>query len=384
MPVGIIKNALYHMALPVLGKKCEWKPAGEGFDRKIQSVLYRYHVVGASIQTFRKGQLSEYYCVGKAGEGREVSKDTVFRSASLAKTITALLVFRLQSLGKLNIKEDISAFWKTKIRNPTFSEQPISLAMLMSHTSSICDFPGYFASFEKKTPLSVLLNDPKSFTANRPGTQFCYSNFAAGMIGSLLEYRFGESIENLAQEFLFHPCGIQASYDLFGQSQELLSDSYRVMPSTFCFSARSMINKAQQLTQPDYEKHYLLTSGNVFLTAGNLAKLGLLAWNGGNGLLDPHCLCLMKTPVADWPEKQICIHHGPGLFQIDDQSVYPELLWGHQGLAYGAVNGLFFDSKGNGFSILTSGASEERKAHLTRLNLELIHLLLGGKHGQDQ
>ena len=44
-------------------------------------------------------------------EKREVKADTVFRTASVAKMVTALLVFRLQTLGRLNVhQEDFSIF----------------------------------------------------------------------------------------------------------------------------------------------------------------------------------------------------------------------------------------------------------------------------------
>ena len=53
--------------------------------------------------------------------------------------------------------------------------------------------------------------------------------------------------------------------------------------------------------------------------------------------------------------------------------VYPDALWGHQGFAYGAVNGVFFDKQGNGFASLNSGASEQRCGHLALVNRDLIN-----------
>ena len=65
--------------------------------------------------------------------------------------------------------------------------------------------------------------------------------------------------------------------------------------------------------------------------------------------------------------------HGMGLFQINDPVIYPKPLWGHQGFAYGAVNGVFFDQDGNGFAALNSGASEQRIGHLALINRDLIN-----------
>ena len=52
-----------------------------------------------------------------------------------------------------------------------------------------------------------------------------------------------------------------------------------------------------------------------------------------------------------------------------------EPLYGHQGLAYGAVHGLFLNSRGEGFALLTSAASEEREGVMTALNISLCRLL---------
>lgn len=86
----------------------------------------------------------------------------------------------------------------------------------------------------------------------------------------------------------------------------------------------------------------------------------------------------MHTPIQPWPEKELRVEHCMGLFRVDDPQAADRLIWGHQGFAYGAVNGLFFDAEGNGFAMLNSGVSEERLGHLARVNLDLIRLLMGG------
>jgi len=62
--------------------------------------------------------------------------------------------------------------------------------------------------------------------------------------------------------------------------------------------------------------------------------------------------------------------------QLDDPQVHPAPLWGHQGFAYGAVNGVFFDAQGNGFAALNSGSGERRYGHLAAVNRGLIDALL--------
>ena len=73
------------------------------------------------------------------------------------------------------------------------------------------------------------------------------------------------------------------------------------------------------------------------------------------------------------------MRHGMGLLQLDDAEICGRPLWGHQGFAYGSVNGVFFDGGGNGFAMLNSGASEQRMGHLAMINRDLISLLLEKK-----
>ena len=376
MPVGTLKNTLYGLALPVLGKRCA-RPRLE--DPALEKVLGRRHVLGASIQRFEKGQLTSCYHAGYASlkhEKRLVEANTVFRTASVAKMVTALLVFRLQTQGRLSVQEDVSDFLAYPVRNPHCPEAPITLGMLLSHTSGIVDSPAYFASFSKAVPLRALLQDSSAFLPVIPGTAFRYSNFAAGMVGCLLEKRFGMSFEELAQQELFAPMGIEATFDLSKADPDRTADSWRVLPAALEFDAQARIAAARPLEEADPEHHYLLASGSLFLTAPALARLGLLAWNGAEGFLNRESLAQMHMPLLGWPQPEVRMSHGMGLLQMDDAAVCSHKLWGHQGFAYGAVNGVFFDAQGSGFACLNSGASEQRLGHLALLNRDLIRLWL--------
>lgn len=372
MPVGSLKNALYGLALPVLGKRCVWKQTD---DARLNRILKRHHVVGTCIQRFEKGTLTACHTVGYArlsGERQPVTAETCFRTASVAKMVTALLVFRLQTLGKLNVQQELSDLIGYPVRHPLFPDAPITLAMLLSHTSSIVDFPAYFEAFQNRAPLSTLLRDQKAFLPSVPGTTFRYSNFAAGLIGCILEHQTGVSLETLAQNEVFQPLGVQATFDASTLDPLRTADSYRVLPAALAFDAGTRIASAQPIREPDPGHHYLLASGNLYLTATDLAKLTLAACNGANGFLDEISLQQMHKPLLGWPQKEVAMRHGMGLFQLDDQKIHPKPLWGHQGFAYGAVNGVFFDEDGNGFVCLNSGASERRMGHLALLNRDLI------------
>lgn len=390
MPAGNLKNTLYQLALPVLGLRSPIASVQGGSDdenARLCRLLRSHHAVGACIQRFEKGRLTECFTAGSARmepSAQPVTAETVFRTASIAKMVTALLVFRLQTLGKLNVCEELSAFLGEPVQNPHYPQAPITLGMLLNHTSSIVDSPAYFASFQQPVSLTELLQNPASYSGSLPGLQFRYSNFAAGLIGCLLEKRFQQSFEQLAQEHLFHPLGVSAAFDLSTLKEKPVADSWRVLPRERCFDAEKRMAAAISLDEPDPERHYLLASGSLFLTATDLAKLALTAWNGHDGFLSPECLSLMQTPTVPWPRQEVCLRHGMGLLKLDDPAIVKKPLWGHQGFAYGAVNGVFFDEEGSGFACLNSGVSEQRQGHLAVINRDLIRFFFGEASAHDR
>jgi hypothetical protein len=69
---------------------------------------------------------------------------------------------------------------------------------------------------------------------------------------------------------------------------------------------------------------------------------------------------------------------------MDDPTLHLGRLYGHQGFAYGAAEGVFFEeTTGNGFVFLNSGASEARKGHLALVNRDLILRVLCTAGGME-
>ena len=390
MPVGSRKNRWYAIALPVFGKRCHWRQAAltgtpdHDQSQYIARILRRHRTVGGCVQIIRNGKLAETYSVGFATLSPQdaVMPDTVFRTASIAKLVCALLVMRLQTLGRLRVEEDISDFWGQPIRNPHHPEQPIPLGSLLSHTSGMVDTAAYFRSFHQNTKVSDLLTDPALFTDRKPYERFQYSNFAAGLIGCLLERRFGQSLETLMQTELFEPLAADATFDLSTLGGRRVASSYRVLPPGRlpAFDAAVRFRAASPLDQPNPECHYLLASGNLYLTAQALGRLCLPLINGGlvdgKPFLSPKAFAAMTAPLTAWPEPEVRIRHGMGLLEVDDPRIHAHRLLGHQGFAYGAVNGVFWDDRGYGFVSLNAGASEQRVGHLSCLNRDLIRLCI--------
>ncbi|MBN1778141.1 MAG: beta-lactamase family protein [Clostridiales bacterium] len=390
MPVTKRKNYLYSIALPLFGRRCRWKhvnvdgAGNPGTKKAVEHIFKKHHVTGGCVQLIRGGQAAELYYAGNAAlrPRRSVRPDTVFRTASIAKAVCALLVMRLQTIGKLSVEEDVSAFWHEKIRNPHHPGVPIPLGSLLSHSSGFRDTPKYFRSFREDITADELLRDGESYLETLPFECFLYSNFGAGLIASLLEARFQVSIEELIQRELFQPLGVEATFDILKTDINRVASGYRVLPPErkAAFDAAQRRETAEPVGAPDPQRHFLLASGNLFITAGEMAKLCLLVIHDGvykeQKFIGDASLQNLRTPTGGGAERWPGMRHGMGLFALEDESVSPRKLHGHQGFAYGAVNGFFFDDGGNGFVSFNNGASEMRVGRLSCLNRDLIRAIL--------
>ena len=128
------------------------------------------------------------------------------------------------------------------------------------------------------------------------------------------------------------------------------------------------------------ESHYALAHGNLCLSAADLAKLGIAGMVPG--FLTKESLSEMRRIICPFGDRANNLSQGVGTFILQEPRILSCPLFGHQGMAYGAVHGLFFDPEAKkGLAVLTTGASEARNGVLADLNFDLISLFLGEKHG---
>src|SRR5690349_9013317 len=69
--------------------------------------------------------------------GRRITADDPVRVASVSKMVVAIGVMKLVEEGKLDLNSDVSRWLGWRLRNPSFPGRPITLRMLLSHTSSV-------------------------------------------------------------------------------------------------------------------------------------------------------------------------------------------------------------------------------------------------------
>ena len=324
-------------------------------------VMRRHHVRDGVAALFDERGVTGLMAYGDAGP------DTVFRAASVSKHITAMAAWRLHEAGIIDIDADADAFLLCSLRHPQAPDVPITLRRLLSHTAGIHDGSAYAAACANPVPLSQVMAGDSHTAAFGP---FEYSNLGAGIAACVLEGMLGKSFEAIMRETVFAPLKAQATF----YPQKVrgdLANAYRVLPPSGGPTLNAAARRARPLPAdaPDPERHYLLSQGNLYISAPQLAKLGIE--------LMRERYAPMRRQLAPFGDRDRRLGMGLGTFIVHD--ILPQALYGHQGLAYGAVHGLFYDpAAGKGFVLLTSACSEAREGVLSDINIAMMRLILNG------
>jgi len=153
---------------------------------------------------------------GEAAPGRKATADDPVRIASVSKLVAALGVMRMVEAGTLDLDRDVSDYLGWRLRNPAFPDAPVTLRLLLSHTSSLTDAGDYVV------PLGVTLRDfigAKSWDGEHaPGAFFRYSNLNFPVIASVIEHASGERFDRLMTREVLAPLGLDAGYNWSGAS----------------------------------------------------------------------------------------------------------------------------------------------------------------------
>ncbi len=154
---------------------------------------------------------------------KPMTKDTLFRIASMTKPITAIGIMILADEGKLSPDDDVAKhlpeFTNQKLLAQGIDDQtlrkpkrPVKLRDLMTHTSGVANYPkGVDDVYTKRnrtlaeTALATALQ-PLTF---EPGTKWSYSNPGIDTLGRVIEVVSGESYEKFLQTRIFDPLGMK-------------------------------------------------------------------------------------------------------------------------------------------------------------------------------
>ncbi len=148
-----------------------------------------------------------------------VTADTRFRVASVSKQFTAFTIMQLVDQGKLKLDDDASRYLGFKLRNPDYPSTPITIRMLLSHTSSVRDGDSYSSSLQDSLkeffdPEGDYWEDGEHFApeGQAPGKYFTYANLNYGILGTIIESVTGQRFDLYQKQHILKQLDITGDY----------------------------------------------------------------------------------------------------------------------------------------------------------------------------
>ena len=243
-----------------------------------------------------------------AANNRPANADTMYRIASISKLITTLGAMRLVDEGKLSLDADVSEYLGFKLRNPNFPEDPITLRMLLTNTSSLLDDAGYYGDASRMAQFKdMLLPGGAKFGSGamwakiaKPGAYFQYANLPWGVVGTIMERVTGERFDRLMRRLILDTLSVKGGYHAADFSEQDLDNTATLYRKGVEVDDKMVWNPAGPwVPQTDNYRHekplpragpdYVVgTNGTLFgpwgncrLTATGLGSVMLMLMNDG-------------------------------------------------------------------------------------------------------
>jgi len=377
MPTTPMKNLIYRAALPFLAPSVRGKLTHDCCGQEIhhlkdyERLLARHHVCGASLLLF-DGKREAVVHTSCREPDHPAVENTLYRVASITKMAAALVTLMLSEEGCFELDSPVAQLLP---EGDVPVLQGVTVRHLLCHTSGLRDIPALDRALrEGKTFHAVLKSE--GVRGSEPGAVMAYSNLGFGLLGCVLEQASGKSIEALFQEKLFRPLGMRATMDGSTLDEGIIMPISRVLPYRRGNEVKVTRLGRIPLGQPDPLRHFGHTAGAMYTDCASLKRLlTLIHQKGvidGKRLLSEASICEMTTRHAATSTRI----YGLGLVLLKREWIQGRML-GHQGFAYGCVDGAFVE-EGTGRMVifLNGGASEARSGRLGLVNQDVLRWAL--------
>ncbi len=207
--------------------------------------------------------------------------ETLVRTGSIAKPISAAAAMTLVDSGKLDLDAPVQKYCAPF----PLKQWPITTRELLSHTSGIRHYQeGEIESTRHYKWMSdgfaIFANDPLLF---EPGTAFSYSTYGYTVVGCVIEGASGMRFEDYVAEHVLKPAGM---------THTVVDDVFEIVPHR----ARGYHKiKGQVKNAGLMDSSYKIPGGGYVTTAEDLVRFAQALMNGK--IVKPDTLVQMWTSV---------------------------------------------------------------------------------------
>jgi CubicO group peptidase (beta-lactamase class C family) len=268
---------------------------------RVREILNRYPTVGLAVGVVRNGALEHFYAHGLADipSKTPITEDTVFRVASITKTITAIAVMQLWERGLVDLDAPANDYLRAYTLVPArASFRPATVRHLLTHTAGIREVLhpwgllrlrdlGEVVKAGRHVPsLAAYYHGGLRIDAE-PGTRWMYTSHGYATLGQIVEDVSRMSLARYFRERIFEPLGMADS------------DLVRSEPVTSRLATGYELRSHGAKAVSDYDS-VTLGGGGVFSTPRDMARYVAALLGGGANehgrVLQPATMAMMYAP----------------------------------------------------------------------------------------
>ncbi len=206
------------------------------FDKKVSRLMKEYDVPGTSVLVIHNGEIAfkKGYGYATVEEKIPVTEQTIFRVASISKSVAAFGIMKLVEEGKIELDVPVEKYLKRwHIPSSKYNSDGVTVRRLLSHTSGL-NIEGY-PLYEPGKPVPSIEQSIsgaageqwKVTLQNEPGSTFYYSTGGYAVLQLLVEEVTGEKFEVYMKKEVFDTLGLKnTGYDSSIWSKTIFATGY--------------------------------------------------------------------------------------------------------------------------------------------------------------
>ena len=377
--------------------------------RRIESIIYNKEapLLAGGLAVIKDNKTLFCKSLGKARLNKDGSINKTanefikYRTASISKLFTAIAIWKLEEQGLLNVTDEASKYLNFSLKNPKFPNIPITIEMLLSHTSSISESgPNYNIPYNHH--ISEFFNKDSeiyyegSYSNNEPGF-FNYVNLNYCLLGTIIESVSKQRFDLYMIEHILKPLNITGSFNIYEMSEDILNETgtlYEKLTNGAFNVNGNWTAKKDDFTngypKANYSEYIIGTNGALFgpmgslrISLSELTHLIYMFLNNGtynnNIILKPETIEKMFKIIWKYDDIKnngntyngynYAYAGGPSIITNIGRNRLHEKknlnFSGHTANAYGLFGGVFFDRiKGYGLVYRGNGVSRSLEEYV--------------------
>ncbi len=195
--------------------------------QRIKAFVTDANAVSVNVALVRDGQIIYKEAFGKANVEKDIDATTKhqYMIGSVSKLFTGAAIMQLVEQGKIDLTADINEYLPFKVRNPNYPQIPITIKMLMTHTSSFAVSRSLqkqlYVNGDSEMSLKDLSNKyfdsngelykKSNFDEYPPGKKWDYRNWNYVLLGYIVERVSGMQYYEYSYKNILEPLEMHSS-----------------------------------------------------------------------------------------------------------------------------------------------------------------------------